>query len=75
MLLSTSVSFWAKLVYSQGSSKMMKREGPSFLLHFAGSSGGRPHVTTAFLRVGWVVEILHGRCAFSSTPGGGYHPS
>ena len=75
MCLSTSVSFCAKLVYSQGSSSMLKRHGPSFLPHFAGSAGGGPHFTTAFLRVGWVLEILRGCCAFCSKPGGGYHPS
>ena len=54
---------------------MLKRHGPSFLPHFAGSAGGGPHFTTAFLRVGWVLEILRGCCAFCSKPGGGYHPS
>ena len=74
MWLSTSVSFCAKLVYSQGSSSMLKRQGPSVLPHCAGSAGGGPHVTTAFLSVGWVLETLRGRCAFSSKPGGGYQP-
>ena len=75
MWLSTSVSFCAKLVYSQGSSSMLKRQGPSPTPHFAGSAGGGPHLTTAFLRVGWVLETLRGCCGSFSKPGGGYHPS
>ena len=69
------VSIRAKLVYSQGSSSMLKRQGPSLTPHFAGSVGGGPHVTTAFLRVGRVLETLRGCCLSSSKPGGGYHPS
>ena len=72
---STFVSFRAKLIYSQGSSSMLKRQGPSLTPHSAGSGGGGPHVTTAFLRVGWVLDTLRGCCAFFSKPGGGYHPS
>ena len=75
IILSASFSFSATLVYSHGSSRMLKRHGPSWTPHFAGSAGCGPHVTTAFFRVGRESEKLRGRCAFSSRPGGGYQPS
>ena len=69
MVPTTSGFFEARLTYSQGSSSRLNKQGPASWVHWQGTLGGLPHVTTAFLRV-W------GRGAFcrSSTPGGAYQP-
>lgn len=71
MLAKTALSFFAWFTYSQGSSSMLNKQGPSLLVHWGVIFGRTPHVTAAFFKV---ADTSDARFRLSSSPGGLYHP-